>query len=250
MRGVKWLIAGCVVALSIAPLGTSLASTPAPSPSPSKRPAKLSKWQQHELDMFENSAPADEYFGRWKMSYLGIDNTFRDAAISSGDHTTDPGIAHKVALAEDALDAWARKYPRDPQLARSYFLASLAERKIWLQANQQRAWNYLSQIEGRFGDTYFGKLVRKNLEIGFTEHYYALAAPCATPPAAGDHDRRCIRRPFHPITRNVADLLVHISTGAIAWPNRNDTRNRSQNPDFAAGVCPIGDVHSRQDELR
>lgn len=131
--------------------------------------------------MFENSAPADEYFGHWKMSFLGIDNTLRDAAISSGDHTTDPNIAHKVSLAEDALDAWARKYPRDPQLARSYFLASLVERKIWLRANQERAWNYLSQIESRFANTYFGKLVRKTLEIGFTEHYYAPAGPCATP---------------------------------------------------------------------
>ena len=136
----KWLIAAGVVALSSTFLTASVASTPSPSPTPPKRPAKLSKWQQHERDLFENSAPADEYFGRWKMSFLGIDNTFRDAAISSGDHTTDSNIAHKVALAEDALDAWARKYPRDPQLARSFYLAAITERKIWLQANQERAW--------------------------------------------------------------------------------------------------------------
>jgi hypothetical protein len=129
--------------------------------------------------MFENSAPADEYFGRMKMSFLGMNNTFRDAAISSGDHTTDPGIAHKVALAEDALDAWAKTYPRDPQLARTYFLATVVERKIWIQANQQRAWTYLNQLEQRFADTYFGRLVKKNLEIGFTEHYYALPVACA-----------------------------------------------------------------------
>jgi hypothetical protein len=222
-----------------------MASTPSPSPIPSKRPAKLSKWQQHELDMFANSAPADEYFGRWKMSFLGIDNTFRDAAISSGDHTTDPAIAHKVALAEDALDAWARKYPRDPQLSRSYFLASRAERKIWLRANQQRAWSYLNQLENRFADTYFGKLVRKNLEIGFTEHYYALAEPCATPPAAVTTTVGAYATPLPD-----ADLVVHISTGAITGPDRNDARSRSQGPDFATGVCPIGDVNTRQDELR
>ena len=146
-----------------------------------KRPARLSKWQEHELDMFKNSAPADEYFGRWKMSYLGIDNTFRDAAISSGDHTTDSRIAHKVALAEDALDAWAKKYPRDPQLARTYFLATVVERKIWIQANQQRAWGYLNQLEQEFSDTYFGKLVKREVEIGFTEHYYAPPAACAIP---------------------------------------------------------------------
>lgn len=174
----KWLIAGCLVALSIALLGASVASTPSPAPT------RLSKWQQHELEMFENSAPADEYFGRMKMSFLGINNTFRDAAISSGDHTTDPGVAHKVALAEDALDAWAKKYPRDPQLARTYFLASVAERKIWIRANQQRAWTYLNRLEQRFADSYFGRLVKKNLEIGFTEHYYALPVACPMPATA------------------------------------------------------------------
>jgi hypothetical protein len=127
------------------------------------------------------SAPADEYFGRMKMSYLGMNNTFRDAAITAGDHTTDPAIVAKVALAEDALEAWSRKYPRDPQLARTYYLATQVDRKIWIKGNQEQAWIYLNRIAKVFPTTYFGKTVKRNLAVGFTEHYYADPVPCATP---------------------------------------------------------------------
>ena len=145
---------------------------------------KLSKWQQLQAEHFKNSAPADEYFGRQKLSYLGMNNTFRDSAISSGEHTTDGSIVNKVALAEDALSAWATKYPRDPQLPRTYFLAFQVERKIWIKANQDRAWVVLNRLVHDFPDSYFGKVVKRDLTIGFTEHYYALPLPCATPPPA------------------------------------------------------------------
>ena len=173
-------IAGLLVALSV----TAIAASAAPAP-----PPKLTKWQQHQLENYKNSAPADEYFGRMKMSYLGMNNTFRDAAISSGEHTTDPAIINKVALAEDALAAWAKKYPRDPQLARTYFLAVRVDRKIWIKENQDRAWIYLNRLVQEFPDSYFGKLLKRDLAIGFTEHYYALPVPCATPtPAASPSD--------------------------------------------------------------
>jgi hypothetical protein len=169
-----------VAAASAAPAAPQSNATPAPVATP-----QLSKWQQEQLEKFQNSAPADEYFGKMKMSYLGMNNTFHDASISSGDHTTDPSIIHKVALAEDALDAWAAKYPRDPQLARTYYLAVDEERRIWVKANQERAWTYFNRIVQLFPDTYFGKLLKRDLSIGFTEHYFAdpVACPAAAPTA-------------------------------------------------------------------
>ncbi|BDE08055.1 hypothetical protein WPS_33310 [Vulcanimicrobium alpinum] len=157
---------------------TAAASKTAPA-TPAK-PGTLSKWQQLQQEKYHNSAPADEYFGKMKMSYLGINNTYRDAAIASGDHTTNAGVVSKVAFADDALAAWSKKYPKDPQLARTYFLAIESDKRIWLQPNQQRAWTYMNRIVSTFGDTYFGKIVKKNLGIGFTEHYYAEAVACAT----------------------------------------------------------------------
>ncbi len=177
-----YMLATCVVALTSAAF--PIVAAPAPAPTATTPPAKLSKWQQHKAEVFKDAAPGDEYFGRTKLSFLGMNNIFHDAAISSGDHTTDAAIAHKVADAEDALDAWAKKYPHDPQLARTYYLATIVERKIWLQANQRRAWDYLSKLEHGFADTYFGKTAKKSLAIGFTEHYYAPAETCASPAPA------------------------------------------------------------------
>ena len=159
---------------------SAVAANAAPAPPPAKAPV-LSKWQQQQLEKFKASAPADEYFGKMKLSYLGMNNTFRDAAISSGDHTTDPGIINKVSFAEDALEAWGKKYPRDPQLARTYYLATVVDRKIWVKANQDRAWIYMNRIMQIFPDTFFGKTIKKDLTLGFTQHYYANPVPCDTP---------------------------------------------------------------------
>jgi hypothetical protein len=179
---VKVPLTGLFIALIVTCVAAAAAPAPAPAPAPKGTPPpKLTRRQQQQRENFKHSAPADEYFGRGKISYLGMNNTFRDAAISSGDHTTDSAIVNKVALAEDALDAWAKTYPSDPQLARTYFLATRVERKIWIKANQDRAWIYLNRLVHDFPATYFGKFLKRDLAIGFTEHYYAPAQPCATP---------------------------------------------------------------------
>jgi hypothetical protein len=59
-------------------------------------------------------APADEYFGRMKMSILGITNSIRDTGTREG---FDPANAARyystLALTEDALEDWSHKYPHD-----------------------------------------------------------------------------------------------------------------------------------------
>jgi hypothetical protein len=164
------LMAGVISFLAAAP-------DPRASPSPPARSAApLSKYQQAKLEQYGNSAPADRYFGRMKLSFLGINNTFRDAAIAAGDHSVDHAIASKIGFADDALRDWASHFPHDPQLARTYFLAIQANRKIWLKPDQETAWVYMSRLT-----TYFGKLILADMAIGFTEHYYADAVPCLMP---------------------------------------------------------------------
>ena len=57
-------------------------------------------------------APADKYFGRLRLSYLGINNTFSDATRAAGEYTTDDGIPNKVDFAMEALNDWQNQYPR------------------------------------------------------------------------------------------------------------------------------------------
>jgi hypothetical protein len=180
--------ASIVKALAISAVTISvvslLAAAPSPRPSaspPPRSPDRLSKYQRARLEQLRNSAPADRYFGRLKLSFLGINNTFRDAALSAGDHTVDPSIVGKVMSADDALGDWARHFPRDPQLARSYFLAIEIHRRIWLKPNQAKAWIYINRLVTQFPTMYFGKVMKKDMALGFTEHYYAEAVPCPTP---------------------------------------------------------------------
>jgi hypothetical protein len=59
-------------------------------------------------------APADEYFGRLKMSILGIRNALRDMGLrADADPAHAASILGTVALTEDAMRDWERKYPHD-----------------------------------------------------------------------------------------------------------------------------------------
>jgi hypothetical protein len=147
--------------------------------------SKPTKWQRYECENYTHSAPGDEYFGRLKLSYLGINNTFRDETIRAGDYTTDSGIINRVNFADQALEQWAKKYPNDPQLARTYFLAIRMYKKIYTKSAQQTAWEYMRVLTTRFGNTYFGKLEKADLSRGFTEHYFANPQLCPTPLPSG-----------------------------------------------------------------
>jgi hypothetical protein len=132
------------------------------------------------LEVLKEAAPGDEYFGRMKMSYLGINNTFHDDAIRAGEYTTDPKVISSVSFADDALTAWAKKYPNDPQLARSYFLAFLMYRKVYTPQYQQKAWDYAHIVIKKWPTSFFGKSLKKDLGIGYTEHYFATPVPCTS----------------------------------------------------------------------
>jgi hypothetical protein len=164
---------------------TAAAATAATAAPKDQCASKTSKWEHQECEDYSHSAPGDEYFGKMKMSYLGINNTFHDEAIRAGDYTTDSGIINKVSFADDALRAWSSKYPYDPQLARSYFLAIAMYKKIYTQPYQDKAWSYMHILTTRFPTTYFGKLEKADLARGFTEHYFALPQLCPTPLPSG-----------------------------------------------------------------
>jgi hypothetical protein len=172
------VLAAAVAACILGSVAAAPTSKPPSKPAPKKpNPPAVSKFRQHQLDMMKISAPGDEYFGRLKMSYLGIENTFHDESIRAGAYTTDTHIISQVDFAEEALRQWYVRYPKDPQLARSYFLAYAMYRKIWTLPGQTKAWQYVHIISARWPKSYFGKLVQKDL-AGFTEHYFMEPQPC------------------------------------------------------------------------
>ncbi len=174
------IVLGIVGPVAAAPAAKSSSSSSKPAATATKKDTKpkISKWQQHIQDMLKVSAPGDEYFGRMKMSYLGINNTFHDDLIRAGSYTTDPKIISRISFADEAMLDWAKKYPNDPQLARSYFLAFQMYRKVWTHEFQDKAWNYAHIVMRKWPKSFFGKALAKDLQIGFTEHYFAQALPC------------------------------------------------------------------------
>ena len=74
-----------------------------------------------------NLAPADRYFGRLKMSILGVRNQLKDLSERAAAHPEDAEhIYDKAVLVEDALHDWQRHFPRDPWIPKyAYSLAQL-----------------------------------------------------------------------------------------------------------------------------
>ena len=184
----KRTIATICAAILASGAGASLAfaasapAKPAPKDTCSKAP---SKWQRLQCEEYSHSAPGDQYFGRMKLSYLGINNTFHDAAIQAGAYTTDSGIVNKIKFADEALNQWASRFPNDPQLPRSYFMAVQVYEKIYTQPAQEKAWKYMQILVNRYPTSYFGKIEKTDLGKGFTEHWFAMAQLCPTPLPSG-----------------------------------------------------------------
>jgi hypothetical protein len=74
-----------------------------------------------------NLAPADRYFGRLKMSILGVRNSITDLSARADAHPEDAEhIYDKAVLVEDALHDWQKHFPRDPWIPKfAYSLAQL-----------------------------------------------------------------------------------------------------------------------------
>jgi hypothetical protein len=159
-----------------------------------------------------------------KMSYLGIDNTYKDGAISAGDYTTDPHLIQKLDFATEALRKWAAKYPNDPQLARSYYLGVLVLRKVYTQSEQEETWQFMQLIAKKYPNTYFGKQMKADMS-GFTEHWFAMAQLCPTPLPKGVHPEATLAAtptpspaPGHPAVDLITPPCVQPSPEGTAQP--------------------------------
>lgn len=67
-------------------------------------------------------APADEYFGRLKMSVLGIRNELNHLQTQvEGSPAGSESVMGTASLVEDAIKDWEKHYPADPWLAKNVY---------------------------------------------------------------------------------------------------------------------------------
>ncbi len=170
----KWIPAAALVAA-----GATLAFASSAPPAARADACSEKKGAAHQqCESFSHSAPGDEYFGRLKLSFLGINNTFFDERIRAGEFTTDSNIISHVDQAADALQDWARKYPDDPQLSRSYFLAARVYKKIYTEPAQRKSLAYMYLLVKKYPHTFFGKTAKGELDKGYTLHWFNQSVPC------------------------------------------------------------------------
>jgi hypothetical protein len=101
---VKRLIA-CLSLVAAATTAAVSSTTPAKPHQPVAKAAKC------------KVAPADEYFGKLKMSILGIRNTIKDQGLKVDiDPEKAPSTLGAIALTEDAIHDWQHKYRCDSWL--------------------------------------------------------------------------------------------------------------------------------------
>jgi hypothetical protein len=98
----------------------AMPATPAPKTAPHASPKTATKTVARAPKC--KVAPADEYFGKLKLSILGIRNTIKDQGLKVD---VDPNNAsatfNAIALTEDAIHDWEHKYPCDSWIPGSIF---------------------------------------------------------------------------------------------------------------------------------
>ena len=138
------------------------AANAAPTPKPHAAKTAVKPVVPHVVFLKYRVAPADEYFGRLKMSILGIRNTIRDTGLKvDADPGHAAGIMGSIPLTEDAMHDWERKYPHDTWIPPAIF--SLEQLYAKVDSDDARAhaklvmtWlvrDYPTSAQGKLGRT-------------------------------------------------------------------------------------------------
>lgn len=95
-------------------------------------------------DALRGLAPADEYFGHYNLSVLGIANTIRDAGARL-DSGADPHamLSGPLSYVSDAVKDWEQRYPSDPWIAKDLF----ALESVYLRVPTDEGFRLATQTE-------------------------------------------------------------------------------------------------------
>jgi hypothetical protein len=127
-------------------------------------------------------APADEYFGKLKMSVLGIRNTIKDVGLNLDiDQKRWVEQASKAAFAEDAVRDWEKKYPQDTWLAKTVFALERMYAKLDSDEGRKHAVASMNWLVHDFPKSWYGKAGKRELALGKVGRPTQTTASAATP---------------------------------------------------------------------
>ena len=92
-----------------------------------------------------------------KISYLGIDNTYRDGAISAGAYTTDPKLDLPSSTLRPKRCSAGRQSIPTIRSFRARTSRRQVLRKVYTQPEQQLTWEFIQLLVPKYRKSYFGK---------------------------------------------------------------------------------------------
>jgi hypothetical protein len=160
---------------------TAAVAQASPTPKPAHAMARPSTPPvvPHVVFLKYRVAPADEYFGRLKLSILGIRNTIHDMGLrADADPAHAASILGTVSLAEDAMHDWEQKYPHDTWIPPAILSLERVYAKVDSDDARARAKLVMAWLVRDYPGSAPGKLGKSELE-----HDLVGVKPPATDPA-------------------------------------------------------------------
>jgi len=107
-------------------------------------------------------APADQYFGRMKLSILGIRNSIKDLDYRAS-QAVDGDATHvfdKLVLVEDALHDWQSRYPRDTWVPRYTYSLAMVYKKLPMEEARVRMNDLFDLLSSHYPNSEFAQAPR------------------------------------------------------------------------------------------
>lgn len=188
MKRISGLVFACAAASSLAANAAVSPSVPhdKAKTAPAKPASKVAVRQQplHGPTLKE-LAPGDEYFGPFKLSIIGINNTIRDIGRRYDvNHDNFKQSFSSAEMTERAIRDWEKKYPHDDQLPRAVFVLQRLYTKVLYQPSRDRAHATAQWLFVDFARSPQARQMKKTLAL---EHLAPLppVALATTPPPYG-----------------------------------------------------------------
>jgi hypothetical protein len=109
-----------------------------------------------------NLAPADRYFGRMRMSILGMRNALKDLSAQIDAHPAEiDRVFDKAVLVEDALYDWQARFPLDPWIPRFTFTLAQLYGKLDSDDARTHRHDMLNWLTTTYPESEFAQLARE-----------------------------------------------------------------------------------------